>query len=111
MSRGGWIVLILVLLAAVFFGTRLLSLGIGLLILMLLWALAGYLAARFIVGGKGLGWWGSVLLGLAGGWVGANIFSFFGIGIGNWLVALGAGVVGASVLIVIVRLFDRRFAR
>ncbi len=76
----------------------------------LFWGLAGYLASR-IMGGDGMGIGMNVLLGLVGGFIGSLLLRALNLeGIGNiWLVGnIITGVIGAVVVIAVVRLFGNK---
>jgi uncharacterized membrane protein YeaQ/YmgE (transglycosylase-associated protein family) len=82
-----------------------LSFGVEVLISIIVWALAGWLASR-LMGGDGTGLIGNVLLGVIGGFVGNFLLSVVNLqGIGSiWLVGnIIVGVIGAVVVIFIVR--------
>lgn len=104
------ILTILLIVAAIVVIPRLIGFGIGLLVMLLVWALIGFLGVRF-AGGKGFGLLGNALLGVVGGFVGSGLLSFIGFDPSNWLGALFAGVVGSIVVIAIMRFFNPRFAR
>ena len=107
---GGLLVLVVlaVLVLALLFS------GIGLVIAVLAWMVAGMIAGH-LLRGRGYGPLGDVLLGLAGGFIGSLVLGLLRLGwvgnaglIGNVLV----GVVGALILVWAVRaLGDRNFGR
>ncbi|MCL2293269.1 MAG: GlsB/YeaQ/YmgE family stress response membrane protein, partial [Spirochaetes bacterium] len=58
---------------------------------------------QFFMGG-GLGWILSIVLGIAGCWFGGWLFGRLGIGSGGLLFRIVAGVVGACLILFVVRL-------
>lgn len=65
--------------------------------------IAGWLAGLLMRGG-GFGIIGDIIVGIIGAFIGGLILSFFGIGANNWWETLITAVVGAVILIWIVRL-------
>ncbi len=69
---------------------------------------AGWIGAK-IVGGEGNGFWINLLVGVVGSVLGGWVYRFLGIGDPASLVGgLICAVVGAIILLLIVRLFQRR---
>jgi uncharacterized membrane protein YeaQ/YmgE (transglycosylase-associated protein family) len=84
------------------------SLVFALIIPILVWALVGWLTGK-LMRGRGYGALNNILLGVGGGVLGSLLFRLLNLqGIGDiWLVGnLIVGVVGAVVLIYVVRLFS-----
>ena len=77
----------------------------GIIIALLIGLLVGVLA-QFLMGG-GLGWILSIILGLIGGLVGGFLFHVLGINIGGLFGQVIAGLVGACLIIFVVRLIKR----
>jgi len=110
---GFFLFLILAILAVVVLG-NLLTWGIGLIVALISWMLAGMFAGR-ILRGRGYGPVMDVLLGLVGGLVGSFVLRLIGLNwvdniwlIGNILV----GIIGAVVFVYAIRLVgDKNFAR
>ena len=79
----------------------------GIIILLAVGAVAGWLAGNIIKGG-GFGLIGNIIVGLVGSIIGGAVFNWLGIRTGGgWLGLLLAGVVGAVILLFIVGLFKR----
>lgn len=101
------VVIALVIVAAVStLGTLL-----NILIPLVIWMLIGYLAGQ-LMRGQGYGLIGDVLLGLVGGVVGRVVLGWIGFSASGLLPSIFAGIVGAVLVIFIVRLFaDADFAK
>jgi uncharacterized membrane protein YeaQ/YmgE (transglycosylase-associated protein family) len=78
----------------------------GLLILLVIGALAGWLAGNIMRGG-GYGLIGNIIVGLIGSIVGGFVFNWLGISAAGMLGLLLAGVVGAVILLFIISLVKR----
>ncbi|MDX2141013.1 MAG: GlsB/YeaQ/YmgE family stress response membrane protein [Chloroflexota bacterium] len=80
---------------------------IGLIVMLLIWALIGWLAGK-LMRGRGFGTVGNILLGAGGGLVGNFVFGLLG-----WNLPIIGGVIGAVLLVYLVRALgiDRNFAR
>lgn len=107
----------IVLLILVILGALLLFSLIGqifeLIIALVIWALIGWLAGK-LMRGSGYGALTNILLGLGGGLIGGLLFRLIGLGGVGGIAIIGpiiTGVVGAIVLIFIVRLLtnNKRF--
>jgi uncharacterized membrane protein YeaQ/YmgE (transglycosylase-associated protein family) len=84
---------------------------IGVLGTLLVWIVAGYLAGQ-LIRGKSYGIVGDTLLGLGGAIVGTVALKVVGVSLSTLPGGIITGVVGAVLLIGIVRLFhDSEFAR
>jgi uncharacterized membrane protein YeaQ/YmgE (transglycosylase-associated protein family) len=84
---------------------------LGLVIMLLIWAVIGFLAGK-VVRGQSFGTLGDIVIGLLGGFVGNFLLGIFGIHIPTIVGAIITGVIGAVALIYIIRLFgNRNFAR
>ncbi len=71
-------------------------------------ALAGWIA-NWIMGGKGLGLIGNVLVGIAGAIVGTKIFDFFGISVnGGFIGTLIKAVAGSAILLTVLGFLRKR---
>ncbi len=81
---------------------------IGILILVIIGAVVGWLAS-LIVKGSGSGFWGDVLFGIGGSILAGKVLPLLGLPIGNWFGSFLAALVGAVILILVVR-FIRRSA-
>jgi uncharacterized membrane protein YeaQ/YmgE (transglycosylase-associated protein family) len=78
--------------------------GEGLLILLLVGAIAGWLAGQFVQG-TGLGLAGDIVIGVAGAFIGGLLLPRIGVHLGSGIVAgIVAATIGAVVLLLIVRL-------
>ena len=72
-----------------------------------LWALAGFLASKLMKDGKPQGWLGNVLLGMVGGLVGSLLFGLIGLGSINGIGNIIVSVVGACLVLFLVRKFAK----
>jgi len=75
---------------------------IGLAIVVVIGAVVGWLAS-LIVKGSGSGFWGDVLYGIGGSILAGYVLPILGIPLGGAIGSLIAAIVGAVVLILIVR--------
>lgn len=81
--------------------------GSGLLVLLLVGLVAGWLAGQ-IVRGRGFGLIGDLVVGVVGAFIGSWIFGALGIFIGMGLIgAIISATIGAVVLVAIIRLVRR----
>lgn len=78
----------------------------GLLVFLVIGAIAGWLAGLLIKGG-GYGLLGNIVIGIVGAVIGGSIFNALGIAAGGLLGAIVTATVGAAVLLFIVRLIKR----
>ena len=78
----------------------------GLIIFLLIGAVAGWLAGLIMKGG-GFGLLGNIVIGVIGSLIGGWLFGLFGIAVYGLIGSIIAAVVGAIVLIFIVRLVRR----
>jgi len=78
----------------------------GLLIFLLIGAIAGWLAGLLIKGG-GYGLLGNIVIGIVGAVIGGSIFNALGIVAGGLIGSIVTATVGAAVLLFIVRLIKR----
>lgn len=69
-------------------------------------ALAGWIAGQVMKGG-GFGLLGNIGVGIVGSFIGGWLFGLLGIGGGNLISSLVAAVVGAIILLYVVRLVRR----
>jgi len=76
--------------------------GAGIIGWIIIGAIAGWLAG-LIMGGGGYGLIGDIIVGIIGAFIGGLILSFFNIGANNWWETLITAVIGAIILIWIVR--------
>ncbi len=80
----------------------------GIIIAILIGAVAGWLAGKIMRGG-GFGFIINAILGIAGSFVGNWLFGFLGISIGGkWVGAIISALVGAIVILFIVSLFAKK---
>lgn len=75
---------------------------IGILIVIVVGAVVGWLAS-LIVKGSGSGFWGDVLFGIGGSFLAGWLLPLLGISLGGLVGNLLAAVIGAVILILIVR--------
>lgn len=80
----------------------------GIIISLLLGALAGFLAGKIMRGG-GFGLLWNIIIGIAGGFIGGGIMQLLGINTGGGLVfQLLVAVLGAVVLLWVISLFKKK---
>ena len=79
---------------------------IGLIMFLLIGAVAGWLAGQIMKGG-GYGLVGDLIVGIIGAEIGGWLFGVLGIAAGGLIGSLIAAVVGAIILIAILRLVKR----
>ncbi|MCU0465335.1 MAG: GlsB/YeaQ/YmgE family stress response membrane protein [Anaerolineae bacterium] len=104
---------VLVVIFIVVIGIWLVGKLTGLLIGLLLAGIAGYFASR-LLGGDGVGAVGNVILGVGGGLIGPFILNALNVGGLASIPLIGvilSSIVGAVVIIFIVRLFNQNFAK
>lgn len=83
------------------------GLVIGLVIMIVVGALVGWLAG-LIVKGSGLGFWGDVVVGIAGSVLASFLFPLLGVETGtSILTAFIPAVIGAALLLLIIRMIRR----
>lgn len=83
----------------------------GLLWFIIIGAIAGWLAGRFMKG-HGFGLLGDIVVGIVGAFIGGYLFGALGINIGGGLIGtLIVAFIGAVLLLFIVRLFTGRGTR
>ncbi len=75
---------------------------IGLIIIIITGALVGWLAS-LIVKGSGSGFWADVLIGIGGSIIAGYLLPLLGVSLGGAAGSLIAAVIGAVILILIVR--------
>ena len=81
--------------------------GSGILVLLLVGLVAGWLAGQ-IVRGRGFGLVGDLVVGVIGAFIGSWIFGALGIFIGMGLIgAVISATIGAVILVAIIRLVRR----
>jgi len=81
--------------------------GGGILVLLLVGLVAGWLAGQ-IVRGRGFGLIGDLVVGVIGAFIGSWIFATLGIFIGMGLIgAIISATIGAVVLVAVIRLVRR----
>ena len=78
----------------------------SLLILLLIGAIAGWLAGM-LVKGYGFGLIGNIVIGVIGAFIGAYLFPMLGIGMAGVLGQIVAATVGAIVLLLLIGLVRR----
>ena len=74
---------------------------IGWIAAIIIGGLAGWIASSIMKTGTGI--FMNIVLGIIGAAVASFIFSFIGVGFGGWLGYLVAGVLGACIMIGLVR--------
>ena len=79
---------------------------VGLIIFLLIGAVAGWLAGVIRKGG-GFGLVGNIVVGIIGSLIGGWLFGLLGIGAGGLVGSIIAAVVGAIILLAIIRLIKR----
>lgn len=80
--------------------------GYGLLWTIIIGCVAGFLAGK-IMKGAGFGLLGDLIVGIIGSWLGGWVFGMLGIAAGGKFGVLVMSVVGACLLLWIVRLFKK----
>ena len=78
----------------------------GLLIVIGIGAIVGYLASLIVKGG-GSGFWGDVLIGIGGSFLAGFLLPLLGIHIGGPVGSIIAAVIGAVVLLLVIRMIRR----
>ena len=79
---------------------------VGLIIFLLIGAVAGWLAGVIMKGG-GFGLVCNIVVGIIGSLIGGWLFGLLGIGAGGLVGSIIAAVVGAIILLAIIRLIKR----
>lgn len=102
----GILLLILIVLGAIWLFSLLGNI-VNLIILLLIWAVIGWLAGK-LLRGEGYGALGNILLGLGGGILGGILFGLVGLSSGGLIGSILSGVVGAAVLVWAGRLLSGR---
>jgi uncharacterized membrane protein YeaQ/YmgE (transglycosylase-associated protein family) len=83
----------------------------GLLWFIIIGAIAGWLAGRFMKG-HGFGLLGDIVVGIVGAFIGGYLFGAVGVNLGGGLIgSLIVAFIGAVLLLFIVRLFTGRSGR
>src|SRR5262245_32165759 len=78
----------------------------GLIIFLVIGAVAGWLAGLIMRGG-GFGLVGNIIVGVIGALIGVWLFGVFGIAVGGLIGSIIAAVVGAVILLAIIGLIKR----
>jgi len=78
----------------------------GLIIFLVIGAVAGWLAGQIMKGG-GFGLVGDIVVGVIGSLIGGWLFGVLGIAVGGLIGSIIAAVVGAIILIALLRLIKR----
>ena len=78
----------------------------SLIIFLIVGAIAGWLAG-LIIRGSGFGIIGNIIIGIIGAVIGGFLFGFFGIRTGGFFGSLVAAVIGAAILLFIIKLIKR----
>ena len=78
----------------------------GLVIFLVIGAVAGWLAGQIMSGG-GFGLVGDVIVGIIGSIIGGWLFGVLGITVGGWIGQIVAALIGAIILIAIIRAVKR----
>ena len=79
----------------------------GLILFLLIGAVAGWLAGRIMHGGFGL--LGDIVVGIIGAEIGGWLFGLLGIAVGGLIGSIIAATVGAIILIAILQLIKRNW--
>lgn len=79
---------------------------IGILILIVIGAIVGWLAS-LIVKGSGSGFFMDVLIGIGGSILAGRVLPLIGVSLGGWVGSFIAAIIGAVILILIVRLIRK----
>ncbi|MWD26251.1 GlsB/YeaQ/YmgE family stress response membrane protein [Aquicoccus sp. SCR17] len=79
---------------------------IGLLLLIVIGAVVGWLAS-LIVKGSGSGFWMDVLIGIGGSLLAGYVLPLLGIPLGGWVGSFIAALIGAVILILVGRLIRK----
>lgn len=79
---------------------------IGLVLLIVIGAIVGWLAS-LIVKGSGSGFWGDVLFGIGGALLAGKVLPLLGLPLGGMVGSFIAALIGAVLLILIVRLIRK----
>lgn len=82
------------------------GLVIGLLIAIVIGAVVGWLAS-LIVKGSGSGFWSDVLIGIGGSLIASVLLPAIGLNLGSWVGSFFAALIGAVILLLIVKLVRR----
>lgn len=80
--------------------------GIGLIAFLVIGAVAGWLAGKFMKG-SGFGLVGNIVVGIVGALIGGFVFGLLGINVGGFIGSLVMATVGAVLLLYIVRLLKK----
>jgi len=78
----------------------------SILILLIIGAIAGWLAAKLIKGG-GFGLAGNIVVGIIGAIIGRWVFSLLGITAGSMLGTILMATIGAAILLFLIGLFKK----
>jgi uncharacterized membrane protein YeaQ/YmgE (transglycosylase-associated protein family) len=79
----------------------------GIIVWLIIGAIAGWLAGTFVKGG-GFGLIGDIVVGIVGAFIGGWLAGLLGVGVGNGLiVSIITATIGAIVLILILRMIKR----
>ena len=79
---------------------------IGLIIFLVIGAVAGWIAGQIMSGG-GFGLVGNIVVGVIGSLIGGWLFNLFGVAIGGLIGSIVGAVIGAIVLLALLRLIRR----
>jgi uncharacterized membrane protein YeaQ/YmgE (transglycosylase-associated protein family) len=78
----------------------------GIIISLIIGGIAGLLAG-IIRRGHGFGFFGNIIVGLVGGFIGNIIFSAFGIQDTNFIGSIAVSTIGAVVLLLVLGMFGK----
>ena len=79
----------------------------GIIITILIGALAGFLAGK-LMKGAGFGFWVNLLVGIAGGFIGGNVLGWLGIHWGGIVGQIVTAVIGAVILLWVISLIKKK---
>lgn len=81
----------------------------GIIVTILIGALAGFLAGKIFLNGAGFGFWVNLLVGIVGGFIGGNVLGWLGIHWGGTIVGqIVTAVIGAILLLWIISLIKKK---
>lgn len=78
----------------------------GLIIFLIIGAIAGWLAGAIMKGGK-FGLIGNIIIGIIGSVIGGSVFGFLGISAGGLIGSIVTATAGAILLLYVVRLIKK----
>ncbi len=88
--------------AAPLFAAAGINYGAGIIGWIIIGLIAGFIASR-LMGAGGYGLFGDIIVGIVGALIGGFILSLFGLGANGLIITLITAIIGACILIAIVR--------